>query len=262
MKKKIGNITIILIALNCVFIIFSVCLGKTSSQDAFKIIFKSILFVGFIYFVCKSIMKSQEELEEYKRAYEEEEERKRKDMEKAEKIRESGAYVKRYPVAEPIKPNGNIRMTFIPEPISAKTSTDKLMETVENFSAKKNNKPEKEPKFKNDDNKTKPVIVSEGKSKAEQEGNTVLNDEGKPIVKPNYKMIASEWVRTNFDLLNKICNDAYAISGGSGSYTATIPKDFLPEEKATWIIIGKTLVSDDDISSFKIVPEGLEVTVD
>lgn len=262
MKKKISNIAIGIIALNCVCLVFSIPSGILSALDVYYIIFAIALFAGIFYLIFRSAAKTNEELKEYEQDYKKEEERKRQDMEKAEKIRESGAYVKRYPVAEPIKPNGNIRMTFIPEPISAKTSTDKLMETVESFSAKKNNKPEKEPKFKNDDNKTKPVIVPEGKSKAEQEGNTVLNDEGKPIVKPNYKMIASEWVRTNFDLLNKICNDAYAISGGSGSYTATIPKDFLPEEKATWIIIGKTLVSDDDISSFKIVPEGLEVTVD
>lgn len=136
--------------------------------------------------------------------------------------------------------------------------TESLKSNTENFKA------EKEARSKKlEENKgfSGAAIVEPGKSKAEQEGNTTTNKDGKPVVKPNYKMIASEWVSNNLGLLNKICNDAYAISDGDGSYSATIPADFLPEERATWIIIGKTLVAEDDISDFKIEKDGLEVIV-
>lgn len=135
------------------------------------------------------------------------------------------------------------------------TSADDIKDAIDNMKITRP-KPEKPNSF----DKPKP-IVNDGESKAEKEGNVIIGSDGKPIVKPNYKMIASEWVRNNLELLNKICNDAYAISGGSGAYSATIPATFLPEEKASWIIIGKTLVAEDDISSFKILKDGLQVTV-
>ena len=154
----------------------------------------------------------------------------------------------------------NIKLIVVEEKVNR---ADSLKDTIEKFSMSKknlNDKPETNFNKNNEQSKPKPIIEN-GKSKAEQEGNTILNEEGKPIVKPNYKMIASEWVKNNLELLNKICNDAYAISGGSGEYSATIPASYLPAEKASWIVIGKTLEAEDDISSFKILKEGLEITV-
>jgi hypothetical protein len=170
-----------------------------------------------------------------------------------------------YFIKVPGKPNSkpdhygtNIKINVIAENESKKA--DSLKDAIEKFTMAKKNLDEKPAAHFNEKPKTKP-IVEEGKSKAEQEGNTVLNEEGKPIVKPNYKLIASEWVKNNLELLNKICNDAYAISGGAGEYSAIIPSAYLPTEKASWIVIGKTLEAEDDISSFKILKEGLEIIV-
>jgi hypothetical protein len=170
-----------------------------------------------------------------------------------------------YPSAPTPKPGHygtNIKVNVTTTPESKKA--EELKEAIEKFNLSKSktkseNKPI--PSFNEQPKSNPKPIVKEGESKAEKEGNTILNEEGKPIVKPNYKMIASEWVKNNLELLNKICNDAYAISGGSSEYSATIPAAYLPEEKASWIVIGKTLVAEDDITSFKILKEGLEVTV-
>lgn len=153
----------------------------------------------------------------------------------------------------------NIKLVIVE---NKENRADNLKDAIEKFSMSKKNLNEKpEAHFNENKEKPNPKIVEDGKSKAEQEGNTILNEEGKPIVKPNYKLIASEWVKNNLELLNKICNDAYAISGGSGEYSAIIPASYLPAEKASWIVIGKTLEAEDDISSFKILKEGLEITV-
>lgn len=146
-----------------------------------------------------------------------------------------------------------------------------IKEAALSFLNKRNQKPEKPSaddsknnpgKASNTSPKDPPSIVKPGQSKAEQQGNVVIGDDGKPVVKPNYKMIASEWVTANLDLLNKICNDAFLISGGEGSYKATIPKKILPPEQASWVIIGKTLVEGDDITNFSIGKNGLEITVE
>lgn len=170
-----------------------------------------------------------------------------------------------YPSAPEPKPGHygtNIKVNITTTPESKKA--EELRESIEKFNlskskAKSENKPT--PSFNEQPKPTPKPIIKEGESKAEKEGNTILNEDGKPIVKPNYKMIASEWVKNNLELLNKICNDAYAISGGIGEYSATIPAAYLPTEKASWIVIGKTLVAEDDISSFKILKDGLEITV-
>lgn len=142
-----------------------------------------------------------------------------------------------------------------------------IKEAAMDFLNRKKSKPNADPKsvpgHSPDIPKDSPEpIVKSGQSNAEKKGNVIIGDDGKAVVKPNYKMIASEWVTANLDLLNKICNDAFLISGGEGSYKATIPKNILPPEQAAWIIIGKTLQDGDDIANFAINKNGLEITVE
>lgn len=161
-----------------------------------------------------------------------------------------------------LNPNSIIPIEVKVVPVKLESEADKIRKSVEAFKVDKETTSNKIKERKDADKKVFTPIVEEGKSKAEKAGNTTKDENGKTVVKPNYKSIASEWVKDNIDLLNKICNDAYAISGGSGSYSATIPMEYLPTEKATWVIIGTTLVAEDEVSSFKIVSDGLEVSVD
>ena len=260
MKKKILLIALIYMAIKSVYQIILIALSEITAHKAVNNILYSIFLIGIVYFVYKKIQAEEMEEKEFIRL-EEEQAKKELEFETKRKEYEEKLYSQKFGVFEEPVPNSSKKLTVYVEKEAQVSSTDKLLKTVENFSTAK--KPEKADKpEKTDKSKSNPKIVEEGKSKAEQSNNVIINEDGKPVVKPNYKMIASEWVKANFDLLNKVCNDAYAISGGSGSYTATIPKDALPAEKATWILIGKSLVADDDISTFKIVADGLEVTVD
>ena len=109
-------------------------------------------------------------------------------------------------------------------------------------SDKKENEKKPEPKKSNDDN-------------------TEIGPDGKKRVKPNYAMIAKDWVSTNYRLLNKVCGDAEKKAGTGKAYSAIIPAKYLPEYEQCWEYIGKTMVDNDDIDRYEVVDGGLKVTV-
>ena len=95
---------------------------------------------------------------------------------------------------------------------------------------------------------------------AEKKGNVIINDEGKPEVKPNYKMIASDWINQNLEYLNKACNDAM-IAGGN-VVEALLAKDKLPADQEAWEAIGAMLKDQEEIDFYEITENGIIVTIE
>ena len=61
MKKKISNIAIGIIALNCVCLVFSIPSGILSALDVYYIIFAIAFFAGIFYLIFRSTAKTNEE---------------------------------------------------------------------------------------------------------------------------------------------------------------------------------------------------------
>ena len=120
---------------------------------------------------------------------------------------------------------------------------------------KKEHKPEistpKEPKAPKEPKKL---------TNAEKKGNVIFNEEGKPEVKPNYKMIASDWINQNLEYLNKACNDAM-IAGGN-VVEALLAKDKLPADQEAWEAIGAMLKDQEEIDFYEITENGIVVTIE
>lgn len=108
----------------------------------------------------------------------------------------------------------------------------------------------------------KPKAPKEPKklTNAEKNGNVIFNEEGKPEVKPNYKMIASDWINQNLEYLNKACNDAM-IAGGN-VVEALLAKDKLPPDQEAWEAIGAMLKDQEEIDFYEITEEGIIVTIE
>lgn len=99
------------------------------------------------------------------------------------------------------------------------------------------------------------------KSNAEEKGNVIINKDGKPEVKPNYRMIASDWINTSLEYLNKVCNDTAAICGGDEIHAQLDASD-LPPDKEAWEAIGILLKEQDEIDAFEVNENGIAITIE
>lgn len=95
---------------------------------------------------------------------------------------------------------------------------------------------------------------------AEKKGNTIINEDGKPEVKPNYKMVASDWINTHLEYLNKACNDAMVV--GSDVVEALLSKTELPSDKEAWEAIGALLKEQEEIDRYQVTEDGIIVTIE
>lgn len=105
-----------------------------------------------------------------------------------------------------------------------------------------------------------PKMVTSKKTNAEKAGNTIINSDGKPEVKPNYKMIASEWVNENLDYLNKACNDAMA--EGMSPIEVLLEKSKLPTDKEAWEAIAAELEDQQEIDSYTVTDDGIIIVIE
>ena len=116
---------------------------------------------------------------------------------------------------------------------------------------KTNRKGSGKTKHQNRQSKNKPVSISD---------NVQINPAtGKPEIKPNYKMIALEWIKENLAYINKCCNDAF--SSGTAPVEATLLRENLPTEEDSWPIIAALLKEQGEIDSFKLTNEGIRITI-
>lgn len=110
-------------------------------------------------------------------------------------------------------------------------------------------------------NPTQPKPKKPPETNAEKKGNVIINKDGKPEVKPNYRMIASDWINTSLEYLNKVCNDA-AVTSGDGAIHAQLDASDLPPDKEAWEAIGILLKEQDEIDAYKLNENGIAITIE
>lgn len=109
-----------------------------------------------------------------------------------------------------------------------------------------------------------PVAKAKPKTKPKQQSKPVVENkpQEKPHMKPNYALLASDWINEHLEDLNNACNNAMSNSDVSDVLTALLPKDILPQDVEFWEAIAEAFVEEDEIDSYKIKPnEGVEIYI-
>ena len=74
-------------------------------------------------------------------------------------------------------------------------------------------------------------------------------------------MIASDWINTSLEYLNKVCNDA-AVTSGDGAIHAQLDASDLPPDKEAWEAIGILLKEQDEIDAYELNENGIAITIE
>lgn len=90
--------------------------------------------------------------------------------------------------------------------------------------------------------------------------NTFINDDGKEEVKPNFPMIAKDWVNDNLAYLNQVCNNA--LDPDTQTVKALLEASHLPSDRESWVAIGKSLVEQEEIDAFEVKNDGILIIIE
>lgn len=84
----------------------------------------------------------------------------------------------------------------------------------------------------------------------------------KPRMKPNYAMMANDWINENLAALNAACNDSMANNENSDILVALLSKDILPPDIEFWKAIADAFVEQGEIDKYEIISDnGIKVYI-